>query len=305
MSGLWLPAPAKLNLRLRILRRRADGMHELESDAALLDFGDRVRIVGRDDGCVRRLWTHAEVAEDVCVRAAHALRKAATESDGAGKGGVGGGVGADIFVEKRIPVGGGLGGASSDAATVLLGLNHLWGLDFSRGRLMELGAALGADIPFFLSGLCRARMGGIGDRILPDSGGAVGGFVVLAHPGVSAGTAAVYAAYDSRDWGGAETELTSAAKSAIITLSRWNDLAEAACFLRPRIAECARALEKAGGEGGEARITGSGSCVFSVFGEEAVAGRVCAEMKRQGWMSWTARILDSHPLRDFAGGGTF
>ena len=286
-------APAKLNLRLRIVGRRADGMHLLESEAALADFGDRLRIARRTDGKIRRMWEDSRVADDLCARAARALR---AESGGEG-------LGADIFVETRIPVGGGLGGASSDAATTLLALNRLWDLRWTRTRLTGLGAVLGADIPFFLSGLGRARMEGIGEKIseLPDGEGrsagkgGEGGHFVLCFPGVSAGTAEVYGAYDA---GADLSGLTSGLKSAIIALSRRNDLAVAACFLRPRIAECARAL---GAEGqAEARMTGSGSCVFLEVGTNAEAERIRAAMEKSGWTSWTTRLLDSHPLRDFA-----
>ena len=296
------PAPAKLNVRLRIVGRREDGMHLLESDAALVEFGDVVRINPRRDGEICRLWPHADVADDLCVRAARALRAAAGAAE----------LGADIFVEKRIPIGGGMGGASSDAATTLLALNRLWGLDFSRRRLTALGAALGADIPLFLSGFGAARMEGIGEKISEitptGQGGKASGeaeewekgweWVVAAHPGVSAGTAEVYGVYDS---GADLSGLTSGLKSAIIALSRWNDLAEAACFLRPGIAECALALAKAGGAKNEARMTGAGACVFSGCKDFAEAERIRDGMEKSGWTSWTTRLLDSHPLRDYAG----
>ena len=307
------PAPAKLNWRLRIVGSREDGMHLLESDAALVEFGDVVRIDPRRDGEIRRLWPHADVADDLCVRAARALRAEAGAAE----------LGADIFVEKRIPIGGGMGGASSNAATTLLALNRLWGLDFSRQRLTALGVKLGADIPLFLSGFGAARMEGIGEKIseikptgreekaggegerdgVGGSGWGVGWesgweWVVAAHPGVSAGTAEVYGVYDS---GADLSELTSGLKSAIITLSRWNDLAEAACFLRPEIAECALALAKAGGAKNEARMTGGGACVYSGCKDFAEAERIRNGMEKSGWTSWTTRLLDSHPLRDYAG----
>ena len=299
------PAPAKLNLHLRIVGSREDGMHLLESDAALAKFGDVVRIDPRHDGEIRRLWPHADVAEDLCIRAARALRAEAGAAE----------LGADIFVEKRIPIGGGMGGASSDAATTLLALNRLWGLDFSRERLTALGAELGADIPLFLSGFGAARMEGIGEKISEikrtgreEKAGREGEreradgsgweWVVAAYPGVSAGTAEVYGIYDS---GADLSELTSGLKSAIITLSRWNDLAEAACFLRPEIAECALALAKAGGAKNEARMTGGGACVYSGCKDFAEAERIRDRMEKSGWTSWTTRLLDSHPLHDYAG----
>ena len=306
MSAIF-PAPAKLNLDLRIVGRRADGMHLLESDLALLEFGDSVRLARRSDGAIRRRWRHAAVAEDLCVAAARALRESAGDES----------LGADIFVEKRIPVGGGLGGASSDAATVLLALNRLWDLRLPRARLMALGAGLGSDIPFFLSGLGRARLSGVGEKISPKKNsegesevkfggefGRAGGVIILAHPGVSASTAEVYRAHDSGlgrrgDSGLGGSGLTSGLESAIIALSRRNDLAAAACWLRPEIAECALRL---GGLVGEARMTGGGSCVFAWAENAAAAEKIRAGLGDGNgkWASWTTRILDSHPLRDFA-----
>lgn len=314
--GADFAAPAKLNLRLRILGRRPDGMHLLDSDAVLLSLADRVRIGLRPDGLVWRAWRDARVDDDLCVRAATLLRTTALDA-----GVELGRLGADIFVEKKIPIGGGLGGASSDAATTLLALNRLWGLHWPRRRLMELGLKLGADVPFFLSGLGAAKLGGIGEEISPlstttttttegtgttgeaDGGtgtmtggmGGVGGFFVVGFPGRGAATAAVYGAHDAQARKKKMSGLTSGAKSAIIALSRWNDLTAAACCLRPEIADCARAL------GSAARMTGSGSCVFARAGSEKEAEQKRAELEREGWPSWTARSLKAHPLRDFAG----
>src|SRR6185312_9188333 len=135
------PAPAKLNLFLRITGRRADGYHELQTVFRLLDWGDEVRLRVRDDGEIRRLHGARGVAEqdDLAVRAARLIRQHA-----------GGAAGADIDVGKRIPMGGGLGGGSSDAATVLVALNHLWRLGLDEDALAGLGRQLGADVPVFV-----------------------------------------------------------------------------------------------------------------------------------------------------------
>jgi len=138
------PAPAKLNLFLRIIGRRADGYHELQSVFRLLDWGDRIRLRLRSDGEIRRHGASVEgvpEADDLAVRAAKALQEAAKIAQGA-----------DIVVEKSIPAGAGFGGGSSDAATVLLALNRLWGLDWDSDRLAALGLVVGADVPVFVRG---------------------------------------------------------------------------------------------------------------------------------------------------------
>ena len=162
-------APAKLNLRLKVVGRRADGMHLLESEVVLLDLRDTVALAPRDDGDIRRAWKHPLVGDDddLAVRAASALRAKMISRRGNGAGEKAGRVGADVSVVKQIPVGGGLGGASSDAATVLLALNRMWGADFSREELSAMAGELSADAPFFVSGEGRAEVRGIGETIMP------------------------------------------------------------------------------------------------------------------------------------------
>ena len=148
VANLTVLAPAKLNLFLHVVGRRADGYHLLQSAFVLLDFGDTIHFSTRNDGVVRRLSTLADVSEeqDLVVRAARLLKHASATMAGNAA------LGADIRVEKKIPIGGGLGGGSSDAATTLLALNRLWNLGFSREKLQEMGLALGADVPFFIFG---------------------------------------------------------------------------------------------------------------------------------------------------------
>jgi len=147
----WFPAPGKLNLFLHVLGRRADGMHELQTVFRLIDRADRVGVAAREDGEIR--FSGEFGAENLCVKAARLLKmESATKK------------GADLELEKHLPVGGGLGGGSSDAATVLLVLNRLWKLDWRRAQLMELGQRLGADVPVFLYG--RSALGeGVGERL--------------------------------------------------------------------------------------------------------------------------------------------
>ena len=149
------PAPAKINLFLHIVGRRPDGYHLLQSVFRLIDLQDTIYIRIREDGEIHRASEHPDVpeAQDLTIRAAHLLKTHANCS-----------LGTDIAIEKRIPMGGGLGGGSSDAATVLIALNYLWKLNLSRKVLMELGLQLGADVPFFIFGK-NAWVEGVGEKI--------------------------------------------------------------------------------------------------------------------------------------------
>jgi 4-diphosphocytidyl-2-C-methyl-D-erythritol kinase len=151
----WYPAPGKLNLFLHVLGRRADGMHELQTVFRLVERGDRVGILARSDGEIRRHdpLPGVAAADDLCVRAARLLQA----ESGATRG-------ADLALDKRLPIGGGMGGGSSDAATTLMVLNRLWGIGWSRERLLALAARLGADVPFFVFG-ANAIGEGIGERL--------------------------------------------------------------------------------------------------------------------------------------------
>ena len=330
-------APAKLNLRLKVVGRRADGMHLLESEVVLLDLRDTVALALRDDGEIRRAWKHPLVGDDddLAVRAASALRAKMISRRGNGAGEKAGRVGADVSVVKQIPVGGGLGGASSDAATVLLALNRMWGADFSREELSAMAGELSADAPFFVSGEGRAVVRGIGETIMTRPAAPAAGrgipplqrriesadagasescvpplerrdedleFYAIASPGVVASTAGVFAEYDRMRAGqNGRGELTSAAESAIIaSLAEDNDLAAAACRLHPEIAQCALALQAAAdaaGGGGGVKMTGSGACVF-VRAESLAAARRMCENSGAVW-SRAVWALDTHPLGDF------
>ena len=174
------PAPAKLNLFLHVTGRRADGYHELQTLFQLIDLADEVLLSVRDDGAIQR---HAGAAgvpaeQDLAVRAARALQRFADPS-----------LGADIEVRKRIPLGGGLGGGSSDAATVLLALNELWGCGLGLEALAELGLPLGADVPVFIQGFS-AWAEGIGERLTPVT--LPQAWYVIVHPGVHVSTTDVF-----------------------------------------------------------------------------------------------------------------
>lgn len=179
------PAPAKLNLFLRITGRRPDGYHELQTVFRLLEWGDVVHLRPTADGSIRRVGPAApgvDESDDLAVRAANALRNAANVE-----------YGADIRLDKRIPTGGGFGGGSSDAATLLVVLNRLWNLGWPLSRLAEVGRTLGADVPVFVHGR-NAWAQGIGERLQPlDLPPA---WYVIAEPGVHAPTAALFASPD-------------------------------------------------------------------------------------------------------------
>jgi len=179
------PAPAKLNLFLHITGRRPDGYHALQTVFRLLDWGDRIRLRVRDDGRIRREGTSvAGVAEadDLAVRAALLLQRVANVAQGA-----------DIGIEKHVPAGGGFGGGSSDAATVLVALNRLWNAGLDVDALAALGLQLGADVPVFVRGH-NAWAEGVGELLTPIA--LPPAWFVLVHPGVHVPTPALFASPD-------------------------------------------------------------------------------------------------------------
>ncbi|HMM51505.1 MAG: 4-(cytidine 5'-diphospho)-2-C-methyl-D-erythritol kinase [Burkholderiales bacterium] len=286
-----LPAPAKLNLFLHVTGRRADGYHLLETVFEFVDLCDRVHLARRDDGAIVRRNPLAGLAPeaDLAVRAARLL---AAET--------GCRFGVEIAIDKRIPMGAGLGGGSSDAATVLLGLNRLWELRLDRRRLMALGLRLGADVPAFVFGR-RAFARGIGERLraLP---GEPAWFVLVAPP-VAVPTASVFGC----------AKLTRDTKPLKISgLSRGrsvyrgkNDLEPVACAAWPRIAEALAALrlaaDSAGADGRLARMTGSGACVFCPVPDEPAAAAIRKRLARQAvGTAYSVRSLPGHPLRDWS-----
>lgn len=270
----WFPAPGKLNLFLHVLGRRADGMHDLQTAYRLIDRCDRVGIEARDDGEIRFSGPFGE--ENLCARAARLLKQAT----GTQKGAV-------IGLEKQLPVGGGMGGGSSDAATVLVVLNRLWELHLSRPALMELALRLGADVPVFIYG--RNALGeGVGER-LKALDLAPAWYLVLT-PQVSVSTKEIFSdAALTRD----TKPLTMA---PFLSGQGRNDLEPIALRRYPEIAEHLAWLRK---RSPQARMTGSGACVFAEFSrrEEAVAlhGQLPQTMR-----GFVAQGLGLHPLHDWA-----
>ena len=283
----WYPAPAKLNLFLHVLGRRDDGYHLLQTVFRLIDRSDRVGIEVTRAGEIRRIdeTPGVEPETDLCLRAARLLREAAL----ARLGPEAATLGVEIGLEKNLPIGGGLGGGSSDAATVLLVLNRLWGVGFAREELMALGLQLGADVPVFLFG--ESALGeGVGERLTPLSL-APAWYLVLV-PQVSVSTKEIFSS-------GALTRDTKPLKMLpFLPGSGKNDLQVVATALYPAVAAHLEWLSKHG----DARMTGSGACVFAEFATEAQA-RAVEAMLQGGMRGFVARGLDRHPLHQWAEGG--
>jgi len=269
----WYPAPGKLNLFLHVLGKRERGehagYHELQTVFRLVDRADRVGIGLRDDGDIRFSGVYGE--DNLCVRAARLLKKTAGTQKGA-----------DLSLEKVLPVGGGMGGGSSDAATVLLVLNRLWNLALSSSELMQIGAKLGADIPVFVYG--RNALGeGIGERLsgldLPAA------WYLVLEPQVSVSTKEIFS-----------SALTGQSKALKIPPffpgQGANDLE---AVVAARYPEVAAHLEWLRQRSPQARMTGSGACVFAEFTSEAQARALYNQLPgdMQGFVS---RGLDRHPL---------
>lgn len=256
-SGDTWPAPAKINRFLHVTGRRADGYHELQTLFQILDWGDRVRISLRRDGQIHRRGADYGVPEtaDLVVRAAELLRqKAGTDR------------GADIEVEKRVPLGSGLGGGSSDAATVLLVLNRLWDCGLSLDDLAVLGETLGADVPVFVRGRT-ALATGIGERLRPIRLGKR--HYVLVFPGIPVSTAEVFndpALVRNSPQIGTDEILAGAG---------WNDCEPVVRKRYPAIDQAMRALA----EWGRVRMTGTGSTLFIEMNDEKQANSAAREIK--------------------------
>ncbi|HET9404222.1 MAG TPA: 4-(cytidine 5'-diphospho)-2-C-methyl-D-erythritol kinase [Burkholderiales bacterium] len=278
MGGtLDFPAPAKLNLMLRVTGRRADGYHLLQTVIRFIDYGDTLRLRVRDDGAITRTNEIAGIPadEDLAVRAAQLLQRAAGTR-----------LGADITLEKRIPVGGGLGGGSSDAATALLALNHLWRAGLPRERLAALALELGADVPVFVGGE-NALAEGIGERLTPLNL-APAWYLVLTPP-TAVPTARIFA----------DSQLKRDSKPIKITAfsaeQAGNDLEPVVCREYPEVARHLAWLRRAA----PAWVTGTGACVFAAFPTEGAARQVWKQAP-EGMQGFIAQGLAQHPLRDLA-----
>jgi 4-diphosphocytidyl-2-C-methyl-D-erythritol kinase len=270
------PAPAKLNLFLHVVGRRGDGYHLLQSAFRLLDWGDRLSFELRPDGAVVRLTDVPGVPaeQDLVVRAARLLQRETGCRHGVA-----------ITLDKHLPMGGGLGGGSSDAATTLIALNRLWRTGLDRTRLAALGLQLGADVPFFIFGR-DAFVEGVGERFTPLTL-APAWYVVLA-PGVEIPTRQIFAA-------GELTRDTVPIKIADFAASTTrNDLQAVACAQYPEVGAAIDWLARFA----PARMTGSGSCVFAQTAGEADAQHI-VEACPSRWRAWKVKSLSRHPLHDW------
>ena len=267
------PAPAKINLFLHVVGRRADGYHLLQTVFRFIDLADTLRFEPRDDDRIVMATPTPGVPpeQDLVVRAATAL-----------KVDVGKTLGATIHLEKRIPMGGGLGGGSSDAATTLIALNHLWGCGLSRARLQAIGLPLGADVPIFIHGRS-AFAEGIGedftDVVVPDR------IYLLSMPAATVPTPEIFRSPQlKRD-------------TPSIAASEWhegfghNDLEPVACALYPEVARHLACLRPFG----DARMTGSGACCFVPFDNPADATAALAALPA-GMIGRVVNGLACHPL---------
>jgi len=255
-AQLVLPAPAKLNLMLHILGRRDDGYHELQTLFQFIEHADQLGFALRSDGQIR---LHAELADvphdsNLIVRAARQLQLASNCT-----------LGADIWLDKRLPMGGGLGGGSSDAATTLLGLNHLWQLKWSNTQLAQLGIRLGADVPVFVHGHA-AFAEGVGEKLqqvtLPEP------WFLVCIPAVHVSTAEVFSAPEL-------TRNTPPIKvAAVLEQGGRNDCQPVVEERYPDVRNALILLNKFV----PAKLTGTGGCVFGFFPSKVEADKVAAQL---------------------------
>ena len=277
-AALIVPAPAKVNLFLHVTGRRDDGYHLLESLIVPIDWCDTIALSPRSDSEIVRAGEVGDVdsADDLAIRAARALRDASGAREGV-----------TIKIRKRIPQGAGLGGGSSDAASVLLALNRLWGLRMSRRDLAAIGATLGADVAFFVEGGA-AIARGVGEILTPVS--IPTHWLALAIPPVRVSTKDIFA----------DLQLTPMAASAKINVFSEgygrNDLEGTA---KSRFAVVRDAIDALSRASPSARMTGSGACAFAVFADESDAQQALRHLPH-GIEGRVVRTLARHPLHAFA-----
>ncbi|EHA16248.1 4-(cytidine 5'-diphospho)-2-C-methyl-D-erythritol kinase [Halomonas sp. HAL1] len=280
-AQLRLPAPAKLNRMLHIVGRREDGYHTLQTLFQFIDLNDHLTLTARDDGEIHLTHEVSGVSHDdnLIVRAARLLQRHSGTR-----------LGATLTIEKQLPMGGGLGGGSSNAATTLVGLNHLWQLHLSLDELARLGLQLGADVPVFVHGYS-AWAEGVGEQLTAVTLDTP--WFVIIHPDISVSTLDVFQ----------DPQLTR--DSHPITMARalqggapeWRNDCEAVVKERyPPIAEALHWLA----QHAPSRLTGTGACLFAAF-ETQQAAQAIAQLAGQRWPTWVARGLNTSPLHDALG----
>ena len=272
LPTLTLPAPAKLNLFLHVTGRRADGYHQLQTLFQLLDWGDQLHFSANSSGLITLDDGGLDIPQqdNLIVRAARLLQQDT--------------LGAHIRLEKQIPAGGGLGGGSSDAATTLLALNHLWGLDRGRIELQALGAELGADVPVFVGGHT-AWAEGIGEILTPVE--LPQRWFLILVPDCEVSTAEIFSHQEL-------TRNSPAIKmAAFFEGDSRNDCQPLVRRLYPEVDNALKRLENFG----EARLTGTGACVFSSFGTATEARAAQRQLPRE-WTSIVAQGINESPVTE-------
>ncbi|MEO3988397.1 4-(cytidine 5'-diphospho)-2-C-methyl-D-erythritol kinase [Pseudocitrobacter cyperus] len=278
MMTRW-PSPAKLNLFLYITGQRADGYHELQTLFQFLDYGDTLTIEPRQDGQLRLLTPVEGVPdeENLIVRAARLLMKTTAATHRLPEGS-----GADISIEKRLPMGGGLGGGSSNAATVLVALNHLWQCGLSEDELASIGLTLGADVPVFVRGRA-AFAEGVGEKLTPID--VAEKWYLVVHPGVSIPTPVIFK----------DPELPrNTPKRSIETLLKCEFGNDCEVIARKRFREVDDVLSWLL-EYAPSRLTGTGACVFAEFDTE-LAARQVLEQAPEWFNGFVAKGVNLSPL---------
>jgi 4-diphosphocytidyl-2-C-methyl-D-erythritol kinase len=278
VNNIW-PAPAKLNLFLHITGRRDDGYHLLQSVFQFLDYSDELKFTLRDDGVIRRVTDVPGVAEneDLIVRAARSLQQVANVKQGV-----------DIHIDKKLPMGGGVGGGSSDAATTLVALNYLWKTGFELARLMDIGLVLGADVPVFVQGKA-AFAEGVGEKLqsikLPEP------WFLVVKPPIHVSTAKIF--NDSQLTRNSPAIKMCDLETQAIGFSDLENVCEPIATRHyPEIAEVIRYLKKYG----NARMTGTGACVFTSFEIEAHAQQALNDLPDK-WQGFVAKAMNTSPLQ--------
>ena len=289
-------APAKINLFLHITGQRADGYHLLQTVFRLLDFYDTIQLKPTQDGAIKRVNNIAGVpeAQDLCVRAAKLLQQYSQCP-----------LGVEIVVEKRIPMGGGLGGGSSDAATVLMALNRLWQLNLSRAQLLSLGLQLGADVPFFIYGT-NAWAEGVGEQLQTIS--LKEAYYLVLTPNVHVSTAQIFANKQLTKNAIPKTMSDFSRASNCSVLNSANDnsntaftnhLEKVVCNDYPAVSACLTWLKQFG----DARMSGSGASVFLEVASEKIANELWQQKPKEvlgfSVQGFVAKGLNQHPLIDF------
>lgn len=278
INHLVLPAPAKLNLFLHITGRREDGYHLLQTIFQFLDYSDEIQLSLRDDGMINRVkgLEHIPPETDLCIRAAKLLQTF-TQSP----------LGVDLSIKKKLPIGGGIGGGSSDAATVLQGLNTLWDCKLSNDTLAELGLQLGADVPVFVHGFS-AWAEGVGEQLSPIKL-AEKWFLVI-HPKISVSTAEIFI----------DKALTRDCEALkIARFLKGNGFEDVSNVFEPvvrnKYPEIAQALDWLS-HFSPSRLTGTGSCLFASFEREEKAKQVLDQLPKK-WQGFVAKGLNESPLK--------